>query len=335
VNNMTNNTHYSRFQPADAIVIGGGPAGLNGALMLARSRRSVLVIDCGEPRNAPAEAIHGLLGRDGMPPQELLRIGREEVRGYGGEVMDGEVVSAGRDGELFAVTLADGTTLYARRLLVTTGLVDRLPDVAGLVERWGHDVIHCPYCHGWEVRDRAIGILHNGPASMHHAMLFRQLSDRIVYFTNGAELERDGLEELAARGIKAVDGVVAAVEEEEGVLTGLRLEDGRIEACEVVAVATKMEARAAFLEQLGLVPEEHPGGMGHHIAADGFGRTSVAGVWVAGNVTDLGAQVGGSAAGGALAGAQINADLVREETEHAVAACRRQGEPHLIGGRLA
>ncbi|MFD7659384.1 FAD-dependent oxidoreductase, partial [Actinosynnema sp. NPDC059797] len=126
----------------DVVVVGGGAAGLNGALMLARSRRSVLVVDAGEPRNAPAEGVHGLLAREGVPPGELLERGRAEVRGYGGHVVEGEVVAARRAGDRFAVSLADGREVRARRLLVTTGLVDELPDVPGLRDRWGRDVLH-------------------------------------------------------------------------------------------------------------------------------------------------------------------------------------------------
>src|SRR5690349_15449447 len=137
----------------DVVVIGGGAAGLNGALMLARARRSVVVIDAGAPRNAPAEGVHGLLAREGMPPAELVERGRGEVRGYGGHVVTGEVDAVAREADGFMVALADGRTVRARRLLVTTGLVDELPEVSGLRERWGRDVLHCPYCHGWEVRD--------------------------------------------------------------------------------------------------------------------------------------------------------------------------------------
>ena len=160
-------------ETVDAAVIGGGAAGLSGALMLARSRRSVVVIDGGAPRNAPAAGVHGLLGLDGVPPAELLQKGRDEVRRYGGLVVAGEVTSAGpaapsADGDLrFAVTLADGASLRARRLLVATGLRDVLPDVPGLARHWGRGVVHCPYCHGWEVRDEPIGVLAVGPASVH------------------------------------------------------------------------------------------------------------------------------------------------------------------------
>jgi thioredoxin reductase len=307
----------------DVVVIGGGAAGLNGALMLARARRSVVVVDAGTPRNAPAAGVHGLLGRDGTPPAELLDRGRAEVRSYGGEIVRGEVEAVERDGDRFAVRVAGGGTLRARRLLVTTGLVDELPDVPGLRERWGRDVVHCPYCHGWEVRDRAIGVLATGPMSVHQALLFRQWSADVTLFTHRAPApDPEQAERLAARGIAVVTGEVAALEVAGDRLTGVRLADGTVIAREVVAVAPRMVARAGLLESLGLRAVEHPSGAGEHVPADPTGRTEVAGVWVAGNVTDLSAQVGAAAAAGAFAAAQINVDLVTEETDAAVAAYR-------------
>jgi thioredoxin reductase len=317
------------------VVIGGGAAGLNGALMLARARRRVLVIDAGAPRNAPAAAVHGLLGRDGMAPGELLERGRDEVRRYGGQVTVASVASvasvAGEDGG-FSVTPAGGRVVRARRLLVATGLADELPDVPGPRDRWGRDVVHCPYCHGWEVR--AIGVLASGPRSVHQALLFRQLSDDVLYFSHGTSLTGPEAEQLAARGIRVVDGAVAALEIASDRITGIRLRDGTVEPREVVAIAPRMVAiaprmvaiaprmvaRAGVLASLGLRPAEHPSGAGMWVPADPAGRTEVPGVWVAGNVTDLGAQVGAAAAAGAMAGAVINADLVEEETREAVAA---------------
>ena len=304
----------------DVVVIGGGAAGLNGALMLARARRRVLVIDAGAPRNAPAAAVHGLLGRDGMAPGELLERGRAEVRRYGGQVADGEVASVARADGGFAVMLAGGRAVRARRLLVTTGLADELPDVPGLRDRWGRDVVHCPYCHGWEVRDRAIGVLASGPRSVHQALLFRQLSDDVTYFSHACMLTGPEAEQLAARGIRVVDGEVAALDIAFDRLTGIRLRDGTVVPREVVAIAPRMVARAGLLAQLGLRPAEHPSGAGMWVPAGPDGRTEVPGVWVAGNVTDLAAQVGTAAAAGATAGAVINADLVEEETREAVAA---------------
>ncbi|RKS08753.1 thioredoxin reductase [Nocardiopsis sp. Huas11] len=304
----------------DVVVVGGGAAGLNGALMLARSRRAVAVIDGSAPRNAPAEGVHGLLALDGTPPAELLERGRAEVRGYGGHVVSGEVVSAAREESGFSVALADGRTVRARRLLVTTGLVDDLPPVPGLRELWGTDVLHCPYCHGWEVRDRAIGVLATGPMAVHQALLFRQLSDDVVFFahTAGPPSEEDA-RKLAARGVTVVRDEVAALETKEGRLSGVRLADGTVVARQALAVAPRMVARAGFLSGLGLRPSAHPSGMGEHIAADATGATEVPGVWAAGNVVDLAAQVGASASAGAVAGARINADLVAEEAERAVA----------------
>lgn len=316
----------------DAVVIGGGAAGLNGALMLARSRRSVAVIDSGTPRNAPADGVHGLLGQEGVPPAELLRRGREEVRGYGGTVVTGEVTDAvpadpAADGDpRFAVTLADGTELRARRLLVATGLRDVLPDVPGLARHWGHGVVHCPYCHGWEVRDEPIGVLAVGPASVHHALLFRQLTDDLVYFTRGTELDQETRARFDARGIRVEETPVASVESAEstggdgGAIEGVRLTDGRTVPRRVLAVATTMLARTDGLDGLKLPMEDLPGGMGRHFATGPAGATSVRGVWVAGNATDPAAQVGASAAAGALAGARINADLVTADTDAALAA---------------
>ena len=192
----------------DVVVVGGGAAGLGGALTLSRARRSVLVIDAGAPRNAPAGHIHNYLGREGTPPGELLAIGREEVAGYGGEIVTGTVTSADKVGDgQFRVTLADGATVRARRLLVTTGLVDVLPDVPGVAERWGRDVLHCPYCHGWEVRDQPVGVLAGSPLAVHQALMWRQWTENVTLFLNDANAPTgEEYEHLAARGIAVIDG---------------------------------------------------------------------------------------------------------------------------------
>ena len=307
----------------DVIVIGGGAAGLSGAMALARSRRSVLVIDDATPRNAPAEGVHNYLTRDGIPPSELTAIGRQEVIGYGGEVVSGTVTTARRDGD-FTVGLADGTTYQGRRLLVTTGLADVLPDVPGLAERWGKDVLHCPYCHGWEVRDQAIGVLATSAMALHQVQMFRQLSDDITLFLHTApELTEEQWEELAARGIAVVQGKVEQLEVEDGKLTGVRLEGGNVIPRQALAVQTTVRARANFLADLGLEPtvrEANGVEIGTAIPVDARGATEVPGVFAAGNVTDPMAQVMSSAAAGLMTGAGINFDLITEETRLAVAA---------------
>ncbi|MEV8613051.1 NAD(P)/FAD-dependent oxidoreductase [Amycolatopsis sp. NPDC051373] len=305
----------------DVVVVGGGAAGLSGAVALARSRRSVLVVDAGEPRNAPAGHVHNYLARESTPPGELLAAGREEVIGYGGEIVAGAVTSAvALDGGGFAVTLADGRTTRARRLLVATGLVDELPDVPGVAERWGRDVLHCPYCHGWEVRDQAIGVLATNPMAVHQALMWRQLSDDIVVFRHTAAFDEEQLAQLTARGIRVVDGEVAALRVEDDALTGVVLRSGEMVAREAVVVAPRFTARADVLVSLGLEPVElevdgHV--IGSSVPADANGATSVPGVWVAGNVTDMKSQVVVSAAAGLTAGAVINGDLVAEDVRRA------------------
>ncbi|WP_300012503.1 NAD(P)/FAD-dependent oxidoreductase [Pseudonocardia sp.] len=308
----------------DVVVIGGGAAGLSGAVAAARSRRSVLVVDAGAPRNAPAGHIHNYLGREGCPPGELLAAGRAELDGYGGTVVDGSVTAAEPVEGGFRVRLAGGETVHARRLLLTTGLVDELPEVDGLAGRWGRDVLHCPYCHGYEVRDRAIGVLATGPAAMHHVQLFRQLSSDVTLFLHtGPEPTDEQWEQLAARGIAVVDGEVAGVEVTDGRLCGVRLRSGEVVAREALVVAPRFTARTPAVAGLS-VTEVRMGEyvVGSQVDTDPTGATSVPGVWAAGNVADVMAQVGAAAAAGVRAGAAINADLVAEDVRAAVAARR-------------
>jgi len=312
----------------DVVVVGGGAAGLSGALALARARRSVLVVDSGAPRNAPAGGVHNYLGREGTPPGELVAAGRAEVASYGGEVVTGSVTVARPEGGGFRVELDDGTSVGARRLLVTTGLVDELSDVPGLALRWGRDVLHCPYCHGWEVREQSIGVLSTGPMAAHQALLFRQWSSDVTLFLHtGPELTDEQSEQLAARDIAVVDGEVTGLQVTDDRLTGLQLAGGQVIGCRAVVVAPRVAARAEVLTGLGLgtTDLEIDGYVfGSHVAADATGATSIPGVWVAGNVTDPLAQVISSAAAGLNAAAAINGDLVAEDTADAVTA-RRHG----------
>ncbi|WP_251152186.1 NAD(P)/FAD-dependent oxidoreductase [Cellulosimicrobium sp. Marseille-Q4280] len=353
----------------DVAIVGGGPAGLSAAVTLARSLRSVVVIDAGEPRNAPAEGAHNLLGREGVPPRELLAAGRREAASYGAQVRPGRVVAVRREGDGFALDVAplatlatagaagadrtdrtdasgpvDGrapTTVRARRVLLAAGLVDELPDVPGVRELWGRDVIHCPYCHGYEVRGRRIGVLGTGPNAVHQVLLLRQLSDDVTLFLHTAPEPDDAAwEKLAALGVRVVEGRVARLDVgvpgtrpagEDGVaggsLRGVVLEDGTTFAVDAVAVAPRFVARGELFEQLGGELEEHPMG-GRFVPVDARGATAVPGVWAAGNTSDLSAMVGASAAAGVMAGAQLNAELVTEDAERAVERRRSPFSAH-------
>jgi thioredoxin reductase len=299
----------------DVVVIGGGPAGLSAALVLSRARRRVAIVDAGMPRNAPAAQMQGFLSRDGMAPRALLAAGRAEVAGYGVELIEGQVamVEAG-----FVVRLAGGRVLNARRILVATGARDELPDIAGVRERWGRDLLHCPYCHGWEVRDQPLGVLGTVPGSVQHAQLVRQWSDDVVFFAHTYDVTAAESTELEARGVHVVREEVARLVVENDRLVGVALVDGRVIARTAVFIRPDNAPHAdGLLADLGC--ELDAAGF---VTVDAGGRTTTPGVWAAGNVVDPRAQVIASAGVGSAAAIAINADLVQEDVKHAVSASR-------------
>ncbi|WP_258726898.1 NAD(P)/FAD-dependent oxidoreductase [Cellulomonas sp. NS3] len=298
----------------DVVVVGGGPAGLSAALVLARSLRRVVVVDAGEPRNAAAHGAHGVLGREGIAPLDLLDAGRREVRAYGGEVVAGRAATAGPTADGLVVRLDDGRVLRGRRLLVTSGVADELPDVPGLAERWGRDVVHCPYCHGFELRGRRLAVLATDASGPREALLLGQWSTDVVLLRHSAPEPDDVLaEQLAARGVEVREGRATALVVQDDRLTGVRLGTGTLVPCDALVVAPRLVPRDGLLASLGLPPG--PDGV---VAVDADGRTEVAGVWAAGNVVDPTVQVVGAAAGGSAAGIALNADLVLEDVRRAV-----------------
>ncbi|MFJ6675676.1 NAD(P)/FAD-dependent oxidoreductase [Actinosynnema sp. NPDC091369] len=303
----------------DVTIIGGGVAGLSAALVLSRVGRRVVVVDAGQPRNAPADHLHGFLSRDGMSPLELLRAGRDEVAGYGGELVEDlvEVVERGSGAE-FEVRLAGGRALTTRAVVVATGLHDELPDVAGVRELWGSDVLHCPYCHGHEVRDKAIGVLggDNRPFTLHQTSLVRLWSPDVVFFPHRITLTDEEHERFAARGIRVVEGEVSRVVEKDGRVSGVELADGRLEPRTAVFVGPRFFPRDELLKGLGCDVEDG------WVVVDGVGRTSVPGVFAAGNVVSESAQLANAVGAGSSAGIAVNHHLLAAETAQAVAAYR-------------
>jgi thioredoxin reductase len=297
----------------DVAIIGGGAAGLSAALVLGRARRRVAVIDAGEPRNAPARHMHGFISRDGTPPADLLRDARAEALRYGVQLIDERVVRAGPG---FTLTLGSGRSVAARQVLLATGAADALPDIAGARDRWGRDLLHCPYCHGWEVRDQAIGVLGTGPGSVAHAQLLRGWSDDVAYLSHTQEVSAGDRAALAARGIAVVDGVVA-----ELVVTGDRLRaallaDGRVIERDALFIRPAVRARPGSPAAM-LGCELDAAGLVH---TDAEGRTSVPGVWAAGNATDPRAQVITAAGQGSAAAIAMNTELVQQDIHRALLA---------------
>jgi thioredoxin reductase len=306
----------------DVVIIGGGAAGLSAALVLARARRRVLVVDSGMPRNAPAAHMQGFLSRDGMPPAELLNVGRDEVRGYGGTITTGAAKDLVRCGGLtgFQVLLDDGERVAARRLLVATGLRDELPDVPGLQQRWGRDVLHCPYCHGWEVRDQPLGVVWNGPETVRYAQIVRQWSHDVVLFAPADTLSPAQHGQLVARAIGVVEGPIARVSVEDDHLTGVQLADGRVVPRAALFVPPRFVPNNDLLTGLECEVDEHG-----WVVTGPNGATTVPGVWVAGNVTNPRAQVITAAGEGSAAAIAINADLVDDDVAQAVRDYNQHG----------
>lgn len=303
----------------DAIVVGGGAAGLSAALTLGRACRRVLVLDAGEPRNRFAAHMHGMLGHDGIDPAELLRQGRKEVAAYDVTIrLEAVIDVADADGGL-TVTLAGGGQLHARALVVASGLTDDLPAIPGVAEQWGIGVLHCPYCHGWEVRGQRLGVLGTSPVSLHHAELIRQWSDRLTFFTAGCgPIDPELRARLRSRGVELVDVPVTGLSTVDGRLTGARLADGAEVGLDAVFVAPTLRPHDEFLAALELEQADNP--MGSFITVDFAGQTSHPRIWAIGNVVNPGANVPISIGAGSMTGGAVNMALVSEEFDLAAAA---------------
>lgn len=299
----------------DVVVVGGGAAGLSAALMLGRSRRRTLVLDAGRPRNRFASHMHGVLGRDGTDPAALLADGRAELAGYGVTVREAQVAAVEEVAGGLAVVTEDGARTTTSALVVATGLSDELPDVPGLAEHWGTGVLHCPYCHGWEVRDQRLAVLATSPEHAAHVTpLVRQLSDDVVLLTGLAgPLDAALAARLRARGVRVVDAPVTGVTAEAGRLVAVRTAEGDVPV-DAVFTAGAPRPHDAFLASLGLARTESGPGAGM-VAVDPLGRTSHPRVWAAGNVVEPAATVPLAVARGSFAGAAVNAALAQEELD--------------------
>ncbi|HLA63870.1 MAG TPA: NAD(P)/FAD-dependent oxidoreductase [Rhodothermales bacterium] len=298
----------SRF---DAVVVGGGPAGLSAALTLGRSRRRVLLAADGPTRNAPAHAAHNVFTRDGTPPAELVRIGRAQLAPYAVSIREEWVTDAERTDAGFAVTFAGGGRVEARALVLATGVRDVMPDVPGFAELWGSGVFHCPYCHGWEVAGQPLAIYARGETALHFAQLIRGWTDDLILITDGPSgLSAEDRAKVERNGI-----VVREERVERLVGTG-----GRLEAV-VFAGGEAIPRAGLFLRPEQELRSDLPHRLACPLSADGrvqadaAGKTPVPGVFVAGDVGPGWQSVPSAIASGALAGAMLNAELLAQEFE--------------------
>ncbi|WP_340560399.1 NAD(P)/FAD-dependent oxidoreductase [Streptomyces sp. GSL17-111] len=316
----------------DGVIIGGGAAGLSAGVVLARARFATLVVDGGEPRNGPADHMHGYLTRDGMAPKEFVAGGRSELDRYGGTLVRAGVVDARRTSDgTFELRLDDGSALRARSVLVATGLTDELPDVPGLAERWASTVHHCPHCHGYEVRGRDIAVLGNpatattSAVSAHLAALMRRYSSSVTFCTNGIEVGAGERRRLAAYGVRLVDAHVTRVATPAGSAGGdavaIELDTGGTVLCEAVFVAPRPVPHDAILTKLGAATDPVSG----LVVVDSQGATDVPGLWAAGNVVNPRAQVVTAAGAGSTAAISMSGRLLDQELSAAVARAGLDG----------
>ena len=292
----------------DAIIVGGGFAGLAAATYLARARRNVRILDTGKPRNRFAEASHGFLGQDGSNPAEILAIARAQLQAYDSvELTDARASKARVIEDGFAVSLADGEEITARKLILAFGLHDELPDLPGMQERWGKTVLHCPYCHGFEFRDRQLGVLYRTPMSVHQAQLITEWGPTTLYL-NGAELSGDDGAQLQARGVRIEPAPVLGLLGKGTDLSAVELDDGRSSAVSALYIAPRSCLNSPVAEQLGARIDDGP--MGPIIHTDGDKLTTVPGLYAAGDIARAPHSVSWAVADGVTAGTSAHRALV-------------------------
>ena len=293
----------------DALIIGGSYAGLSGAMQIARSGRPVCILDSGHPRNRFAAHSHGFFGQDGQTPRQMIVQARADLARYPNVTfMDTRATTAGREDGGFSVTTEPGQTLHAQKLLLAYGVVDILPEIPGLQERWGVTALHCPYCHGYEVKGERLGVLSVGPFSPHQALLISDWGP-VTFFLNGQpQPDELTLAKLAGRGVKIETGLVMALEGDAPALSGVRLSGGRLVPIDALFLGSRIRFASDIADQLGCATEE--GMQGPLLSTDAFKQTSVPGVYAAGDITPRVANASMAAADGVFAGACLHQSLI-------------------------
>lgn len=293
----------------DVIIIGGSFAGLSAAMQLARARREVLVIDSGAPRNRFASASHGFPGQDGRSPAEIRAKLRTELGLYPTVAfLDAEATAVARQTAGFRLTLSDGAKVSARRLILAYGVRDTLPDLPGLRERWGTSVLHCPYCHGYELNQQPVGVLARNELATHQAMLLPDWGPTTLFTQGAFTATTDQRQALAARGVTIQEGLITGLVGPAPALTAVTLADGREIALTGLFVAPETAPSNDLSSRLGCAVKDGP--TGPYLAVDGMQATSVLGVFAAGDLASPMANATLAAAAGVMAGTAAHRSLI-------------------------
>ncbi len=294
----------------DVLVVGGSFAGLSAAMQLARARRRVCVVDAGAPRNRFAAASHGFFGQDGMPPLQMIADARNKLLAYPTvEFVTDQVTHADADGdEGFTVSLDNGAPLSARKLLLAFGVQDGLPDIAGIGERWGKSVLHCPYCHGYEFGGRRLGVLFHRGGPPDHAQLIAEWGPTTLFLNDVEGPDADVRARLHARGVAIEPGRIAGLEGQGTALAGVRIDDGRLVPVEAIFVAPHTRPASPLADRLGCVFDE--GSLGPVLRVDAMKMTTVPGVYAAGDLAMAFSNATLASADGLMAGVSMHRSLV-------------------------
>ncbi len=303
----------------DAVVIGGSYAGLSAAMQIARARRSVCVVDTGEPRNRFADASHGFFGQDGVAPQDMIAKAHDQLAAYPSVRMIADVAcDATRADGGFELTLASGGTVTGRKLVLAFGISDVLPDVPGLSERWGDTVLLCPYCHGYEHRDGRLGVLWTAPMSAHQAALIADWGATTLYLDGNFLPEGDARTLLDHRGVAIETAQIRGLRGRDRTLTSLLLGDGREAAIDALFLAPGSRLNSPIAERLGCALDDGP--FGPIVRTDAARLTSVPGVYAAGDIARAPHNATWASADGVTAGISLHQSLVFEPSMVGAAA---------------
>lgn len=294
----------------DAIIVGGGSAGLSAALILGRCLRSVLVCDAGHPRNASSHALHAYLTREGIAPLDFLQLAREELKQFEKvHIVQCEVTKATRRDGLFEVTLLDGRIFQSRKLLLATGVVDVIPQINGIMDFFGKSVFNCPYCDGWEVRHQKLAVYGKAERGLKLAKTLKTWSQDILLCTDGPSgLSYKDCESLTRNNIKLIEHKIKKLEGENGKLTKIVFENGDVNEREALFFNTESFIRSRLLEQFDCNFSEEDG-----VERGKYEKTEIPGLYVAGNILREVQLVIVAAAEGAQAAFGINSALSRED----------------------